>query len=128
MVSIQKSLAILAEKYGFQVAETKEEIGLYCTAANGHERKWLSYKKATNQAHLAGNTVLCNLWFSKTRPDLTAERLLELVPDLNDALDMGDPYLLRELIGKKDWEAIAGIDNAEEDPRWSKNIFLGGNK
>lgn len=123
MISIKKSLEILAVKYGFQVVETNEEIGLYCTAANQRNKKWLSYKKATDQARLAGDTVLCNLWFSKTRPDLTAERLMELVPDLNNALDMGDPYLLRELIGKKDWEAIAGIDNAEEDPRWSKNVF-----
>lgn len=96
MNRIVKNIKEIEDKYGFKVAET-------------------------NVCALIGNTDQCNLWFGETRPDLTPDRIIEFVKDLNIALELETPYKLRDLIDGDDWQEIADICDASEDARWRKN-------
>lgn len=111
----------LAEKYGFKVAETTVGADLICKNTDGKDFRWIKYNQNTDTVALVGNTDQCNLWFGETRPDLTPERIIEFVKDLNEALEMETPYRLRDLIDGEDWQEIANISDASEDARWRKN-------
>ena len=70
---------------------------------------------------ITGNTDQCNLWFYDTRPDLTPEKLIEFVKDLNEALEPDEPILLKTLIDPEDWQEIAEVRDASNDERYINN-------
>lgn len=121
MSKIIEKMKDVAEKYGFKIAETNVGADLICKNTDGKDFRWIRYNQNTDMVTLAGNTDQCNLWFWETRPDLTPERIIEFVKDLNAALEMRTPYKLRDLIDGEDWQEIANIRDASEDVRWRKN-------
>lgn len=116
-----KNIKVLANKYNFEVMETDLGVDLICKNIDNKNVRWIKYNQKTDTVTLAGNTDQCNLWFGETRPDLTPERIIEFVKDLNIALDLKPPYKLKDLIDNEDWQEIAGICEASKDVRWSKN-------
>jgi radical SAM superfamily enzyme len=92
----------LAEKYGFKIAETSVGTDLICKNTDGKDFGWIKYNQNTDTVTLVGNTDQCNLWLGETRPDLTPERIIEFVKDLNEALEMETPYKLKDLIDGED--------------------------
>ena len=121
MNRIVKNMKEVAEKYGFKVAESNVGADLICRNINGKDFRWIKYNQETDVVTLVGNTDQCNLWFGETRPDLTPDRIIEFVKDLNIALELETPYKLRDLIDGEDWQEIADICDASEDARWRKN-------
>ncbi len=121
MSKIVENMKELVKKYGFKVTETNVGADLICKNTDGKDFRWIKYNQNTDMVSLAGNTDQCNLWFGKTRPDLTPEKIIEFVKDLNEALKMETPYKLRDLIDGEDWQEIANICDAFEDVRWRKN-------
>lgn len=111
----------LAERYGFSIAETDVGADLICKNTDGKDFHWIKLNVNTDTVTLVGNTDQCNLWFGETRPDLTTDRIVEFVKDLNAALEMETPFKLRDLIDGEDWQEIADICDASKDERWSKN-------
>lgn len=121
MNRIVKNMKEIAEKYGFKVAETNVGADLICKNTDGKNFSWIKYNKERGTVTLVGNTDQCNLWFGKTRTDLTPDRIIEFVKDLNAALEIDKPYKLKDLIDGEDWQGIADICSASEDTRWRKN-------
>ena len=67
-----------------------------------------------------GNTDQCNIWFCDTKSHLSPDDCLQLVEDLNEALELrnDDRFKVKELIDPEDWQVIAGVHDAYEDVRY----------
>lgn len=111
----------LANKYGFEVAITDVGADLICKNTDGKDFTWIQYNQKTEIVTLVGNTDQCNLWFGETRPDLTPEKIINFVKDLNTILKLEEPFQLRDLIDGEDWQEICDIPDASEDERWEHN-------
>ncbi len=113
-----EQLKAVGKKYGFLVSEINAKAYLICKNTDGVNVRWITYDKNTDTVTLLGNTDQCNLWFHETRPDLTPDRLVSFVQDLNQMLDIKNPFLLKDLIDPEDWQEIAGICDASYDERY----------
>lgn len=117
-----------ASKYGFKA---KCQGGHQCIATrwsisaqntDGEWTEWFFYNVDFRFVYVRGNTDNLNLWLHETRPDMTAERCIQMVDDLNK-LFQGDcvRFAVSSLIDPEDWQEIAGIQDAYEDPRYTSN-------
>ena len=117
-----KKLKFVAEKYGFMARSLGNTTALFCKDTDGHNRKWITYDQKKDCYTIVGNTDHLNLWLYETRPDLTPERIIQFVKDLNAVLETEEePILLRNLIDPEDWQEITGIPDADEDDRYRLN-------
>lgn len=108
-------------KYDFRTELTKYGGCIYAKNTDGEDYPWLKYITSSDLFSITGNTDHCNLWFYDTRPDLTPEKLIEFVKDLNKALEPDEPILLKTLIDPEDWQEIADVQDAFEDERYINN-------
>lgn len=112
---------IVGQKYEFRTELTKYGACLYAKNTDGEDYPWIKYVTSSDLFSIAGNTDQCNLWFCDTRPDLTPEKIIEFVKDLNEALEPDEPILLKNLIDPEDWQEIAEVRDAYEDKRYANN-------
>lgn len=126
----------ICEKYGFTYSKNyvvpsinktyPDKIldeALLAKRKDGKEVEWLYVKD--NKVHLVGNTDQMNIWLCDTRPDMTPERIIEFVKDLNMWLDAYNQEIhLYTLIDPEDWQEIANIPDASEDVRYTENGLL----
>ena len=108
-------------KYDFRTELTKYGGCIYAKNTDGEDYPWIKYITSSDLFSIAGNTDHCNLWFYDTRPDLTPEKLIEFVKDLNEALEPDEPILLKTLIDPEDWQSIANVNDAYDDGRYINN-------
>lgn len=108
------------KKYGFDVEEKKKIIYLLAKNTDGKLIRWIEYHYGAGAVGFHGNTDFNNLWFHETRPDLTPDKLIEFVKDLNEAANIyaGDRFRLKELIDPEDWQEIARVHDAYSDMRY----------
>ena len=112
----------LAKKYNFKatVDSSTGDLIFYAKNTDKEWTKWIYYNPTNNDVSLIGNTDQCNLWFCDTRKDLTPEKLIEFTADLNKVLNkLGDSVELSTLVDPEDWQEIADVYDAYEDPRYS---------
>jgi hypothetical protein len=113
----------LAKKYNFTVKIDKNGISLCAKNTDRKWEKWIIYNATNNNIVLTGNTDQCNFWFCQTRPDLTPDRLINFTLDLNKILDkIGFEVDLKTLVDPEDWQEIANVRDAYNDPRYIENI------
>ena len=112
---------IVGQKYEFRTELTKYGACLYAKNTDGEDYPWIRYDKHDNTFSIEGNTDNCNLWFCDTRPDLTPDKLIEFVKDLNAALEPNESILLKTLIDPEDWQEIANVRDAYNDGRYINN-------
>ena len=118
---ILTNFLIIGQKYDFKTELTKYGACLYAKNTDGEDCPWIKYLVVSDLFSITGNTDYLNLWFCDTRPDLTPERIMEFVKDLNWALESNEPILLKDLIDPEDWQEIADVRDAYEDERYINN-------
>ena len=111
----------VGQYYDFRTELTKYGGAIYAKNTDGEDVVWIKYITETDEVFICGNTDNCNLWFCDTRSDLTPEKLISFVKDLNEALKMEEPILLRHLIDPEDWQEIADVRDASKDERYMNN-------
>lgn len=108
-------------QYGFRTELTKYGGCIYAKNTDGEDIPWIKYIVSSNLYSITGNTDYWNLWFCDTRTDLTPEKIIKFVKDLNQALELNEPILLKDLIDPEDWQEIADVRDAYEDKRYTNN-------
>lgn len=116
MKSIIEKVEELAKKYKMKAVVVDNGVNLVCKDIDDKDRSWIEFDINSDTVQLIGNTDNCNLWFYKTRKDLTPEILLGFVNDLNKAFEIN--FTLRELIDPEDWQEIANVSDASTDNRY----------
>ena len=111
---------IVGQKYDFRTELTKYGACLYARNTDGEYSPWIKYNMKEDTFSIIGNTDQCNFWLYDTRPDLTPEKIIEFVKDLNWTLEPDEPILLKTLIDPEDWQEIADVRDAYEDERYAK--------
>ncbi len=128
--SIQK-FRNLAEKYGFRIfndGPTGGTVSLCAKNTDGQWTRWIRYDPQKNEVALRGETDFLNIWLYETRPDMTPEKCVAFVDELNNLFEFygADKILVRDLIDPEDWQEIADIRDASEDERYGKLVNIGG--
>lgn len=118
---ILTNFLIVGQKYDFKTELTKYGACLYAKNTDGEDCPWIKYNEHINTFSINGNTDHLYLWFYDTRPDLTPEKLISFIKDLNWALEPNEPILLKELIAPEDWQEIADVRDAYDDERYVNN-------
>ena len=111
-------------EYGFQAKILPGVFLLVAQDTDGEWQKWMEFHLApTNRVVLMGNTDNCNLWFCDTRKDLTPERIIAFVQELNEFSEKhcDTTVKLRELVDPEDWQELALVRDASEDIRYTTN-------
>lgn len=117
----QREFKELAKKYKFKIVENGNDLSLCAKNTDKEWSEWIIYNTKNNKIMLIGNTDQCNFWFCNTRKDLTPERLIEFKNDLNFILNKIDYEIeLKTMIDPEDWQEIAGIRDAYDDPRYNE--------
>ena len=78
--------------------------------------EWIKYMPKSDTISITGNTDNMNIWLHVTRPDMTANKCIQFVKELSNALD----YILivKDLVDPEDWQEIADVDDATKDFRY----------
>jgi hypothetical protein len=119
-----KSLGItereFCEKYGFSMSIIDSNYSIIAKNCFNKNVNWITYNSETDVVKCGGNTDCYNLWFSDTRKDFTAEKIIQFVNDLNIMFNLKgkDKFLIKELIAPEDWQSIANVNNAYDDLRY----------
>lgn len=122
---IEADFKAFAKKYGFTTkvyAQKGRKVTLFAKDTDGKATAWINYYPHEDTVGVRGNTDHLNLWFYQTRPDMTPEKIMDFVRELNEVLEMEEPFMVRNLIDPEDWQEIAGVCDAYEDKR-----YIGGN-
>jgi hypothetical protein len=114
-----KNFKSVGEKYGFPVVEKGNKATLKAINTDGKQVDWIKYNRDTDIVTCIGNTDQCNIWLRDTRKDLTAEKIMQFVDDLNKVFDLqGDKFTIRNLIDPEDWQEITNVPDAHADARY----------
>ena len=117
----KEQLKNICKKYNFKYREYSEnKISLCAKNTDRHWENWIELDLKNKDITLIGNTDHCNFWFCNTRKDMTPERIIEFVADLNTMLrEFNDSYIsVKTLIDPEDWQEIAHVQDAYEDNRY----------
>jgi len=117
----KEELKNICKKYNFKYVEHSEnKIALCAKNTDKQWRDWIKLDLKNKEVLLVGNTDNCNFWFYDTRKDMTPNRIIEFVADLNTMLRKFDnEYVsVKSLIDPEDWQEIAQVKNAYEDDRY----------
>ena len=118
-IEIRCGFKNIAKKFDFKIKETQDSISLCAKDVDGKWIKWIEHNFKDNKTYITGNTDQCNLWFCYTRKDMTPDRILEFVANLNDTLRKANDYVtVKTLIDPEDWQEIAQVRDAYEDNRY----------
>lgn len=110
-----------ANKYGFCLRETQKGFNVMAKDVDGRWFAWIKYGSYHKTVSIMGNSDECNLWFCETRPDLTPEVIVNMVIELNAALET--EITIQALIDPEDWQEIAHVQDADEDDRYCSTTF-----
>ena len=114
----------IAGKYQFlwqQQGVTKDTFSVSIQAKNtdGIFVDWFVYYPFKQELQIVGDTDDLNLWFCDTRSDMTPNKILSLIDDINISLEDADINVsVKDLIDPEDWQEIANIRDAYEDKRY----------
>jgi len=110
----------LAKKYGFSVVQDGSCFKLCAKNTDNEWTRWIGFYPKEDKVSFFGNTDFLNIWLSNTRKDFTPEKCMQFVNDLNDLFELTgeNRFVISELIDPEDWQEIADVRDAYEDPRY----------
>lgn len=117
----KEELKNICEKYNFKYREYSEnKIALCAKNTDRHWNDWIKLDLKNKDVTLTGNTDNCNFWFYNSRKDMTPNKIIEFVADLNTMLrKFNNSYItINSLIDPEDWQEIAQVQDASEDNRY----------
>ncbi|MCI8617396.1 MAG: hypothetical protein HFJ60_04040 [Clostridia bacterium] len=117
----KEQLKSVCKKYNFKYVEYSEnKIALCAKDTDRHWSDWIKLDLKNKDVTLVGNTDNCNFWFCDTRKDMTPEKIIEFVADLNTMLrKFNNSYIsVKSLIDPEDWQEVAKVQDAYEDNRY----------
>lgn len=116
-----KGFRDIGKKYGFQVLQQGGKYNLYAKNTDNEPTLWLSYDEKKDTITCRGHTDYLNIWLCDTRKDFTPEKCLQFIDDLNENFELvgKNRFTVEELIDPEDWQEIANVRNAYEDPRYT---------
>lgn len=111
----------LGTKYNFLVSKYEDHLDLCAHNTDGNWTPWIRYYPATDSIACVGKTDHLNIWLSETRKDMTPERCLQFVEDLNSTMELtaAEQFSVSELIDPEDWQQLADVKDAYQDGRYS---------
>lgn len=118
------NFSYIAHKYGFKFTEhctSKYDYSVSIEAKNTDNEfvTWLTYFPFKEELQIMGNTDELNLWLCDTRSDMTPDKIISFIDDLNVGLEKANIEVsVKELIDPEDWQEIANIPDASEDQRY----------
>ena len=120
---MQEKLIACAAKYGFRARPLGDKVNVFARNMDGCWVIWITYDFQKNLVSCKGNTDQLNIWLGTTRSDITPEKCLSFVSELNEALQLtGDNrFMVKELIDPEDWQEIANVNDAYQDVRHIQN-------
>lgn len=117
----KKQFKNICKKYDFKYREYSEnKIALCAKNIDKHWENWIELDLKNKDVTLIGNTDHCNFWFCNTRKDMTPDKIIKFVADLNTMFrKFNDTYItVKALIDPEDWQEIAQVQDAYEDGRY----------
>ena len=129
----------VVEKYGFKArcGDTVESVNygtinapvfiIQAKDKDGHWVNWfrivpdMGLKHKHNSLVIGNDTDVINVWLYETRPDLTPENYVMFFAELNGLFHLygEDRVLLKDWIDPEDWQEIADVTDAYEDPMYT---------
>lgn len=88
--------------------------------AKNTDGKWVTWIcRMGRTIFVVGNTDNLNIWLYRTRKDLSAESIIDFASQLNAwANGYGWSISLSSIVDPEDWQEIAHVSDAGEDPRY----------
>lgn len=123
----------VAEKYGFNAkiisgyehcieslnTKNNPSVQIYAKNTDGRWVKWFLFD-SVREVFYGDETDRLNIWLCDTRKDLTADMLLHFFREIYIALNITGNDILMRYVDPEDWEEIADVPNAYNDPRYTK--------
>ncbi len=126
--AVTKRFKKIARKYGHKAyfmgdagnKELPNQVGLEAKNTDGEWNTWFTINLDTGKLRLRGNTDHLNLWFYRTRRDMTPRKLVRFVKEINAFITSVKPHVLvRHLIDPEDYQELKGTPNdAYDDERY----------
>lgn len=115
----------VAKKYGFHIAREGGQWKLCAKNTDNQWARWICFDPQKSSVSIRGNTDHLNIWLFDTRKDLTPEKCLQFVADLNDVFEFQgkDKLQVRQLIDPEDWQEIANVRDAYSDKRYTTGVL-----
>ena len=124
-LEIANNFKELAQKYKFKTVEHGNDIILCAKNTDKEWAEWIIYNKDDNSVSVIGNTDHMNFWFYDTRKDLTPEKIIDFVNELNAVFEKTEYEIpLRTLIDPEDWQEIANVKDAYTDNRYTESYSV----
>ena len=120
----KNSLNQVARKYGFGFRKTDNTETLTAKNTDGKWTGWIKHSIANEEVEVKGDTDNLNLWLHETRPDLSPEKIVAFVKDLNECLCVEPPIALSDIIDPEDWQEIADVEDAHTDSRYTTTCAI----
>lgn len=110
----------LADKYGFKVLSQGSKFNLCAKNIDNRWTPWITYDSQRDSVSFHGNTDQLNIWLCDTRKDLTPEKCLSFVDELNKIFYLTGKgrFLVKDLIDPEDWQELANVPDAYGDKRF----------
>ena len=129
----------IVKKYGFMArcGDTVQSVKygtinapVFIIQARNTDKHWINWfsivpdmglKHQHNSLVIGNDTDVINVWLYETRPDLTPEDCVMFFAELNSLfhLEGEDMILLKDWIDPEDWQEIADVTDAYDDPRYT---------
>ena len=117
----------IARKYGFKAYFMGDgrvllptRMILQAKNTDGEWTDWFAVNLDSGKLMVIGNTDHLNLWFYRTRRDMTPRKLVRFVKEINAFITSVKPHVLvRHLIDPEDYQELKGTPNdAYDDERY----------
>ena len=117
----------IARKYGFKAYFMGDgrvllptRMILQAKNTDGEWTDWFTVNLDSGKLRVIGNTDQLNLWFYRTRRDMTPRKLVRFVKEINAFITSVKPHVLvRHLIDPEDYQELKGTPNdAYDDERY----------
>lgn len=107
----------ICNKYEFKFKElSNRKVALCVKDTDKHWIEWIKLDLNKGNIFIVGNTDNCNFGFCDTRKDMTPNKIINFVADLNNLFRrFGTSTQIKTLIDSEDWQEIANVNDAYKD-------------
>lgn len=115
----------LAKRYGFKVLSEGACFKLCAKNTDNQWTRWIGFYSKEDKVSIFGNTDHLNIWLGDTRKDLSPEKCIQFIEELNEIFKLPDDnkLLIKELIDPEDWQVIADVRDAYQDERYTSSTL-----
>lgn len=121
-MSLYDELQDWCDEYGFKLTDEDGEYIIWGIETVDEEPvEWLWYNPVTDIVQ-ATDTDKNNMWLYESRPDLSADDIVEMIGRLAVILDWDD-LVVEKMVDPEDWQEIAGVRDAYADERFATRVL-----